>query len=131
MSINDVMDDLSIFIVAGHETTAHAMSLFLYCMATNKNIENEARQEVDKILGERRIPEYDDIPKFLFLKNCVYESMRMFPIVPKNFRVLTSDQEVGKYKIPAGTHFWCSIYSMNRNPKYWENPEKISPRTFQ
>jgi len=132
MTLEEVVDDLAITVVAGHETTAHAMSFFLYCMAMNKNIENEARQEVDNILGERKIPEYDDIKKLSYFKNCVYESMRMYPISTKTCRVLSEDQVVGefKFKIPAGTSVWFSYNSMNHNPKHWEDPEKFIPERF-
>jgi len=130
MTFEDVVEDLAIMVVGGHETTAHSMGFFLYCMAMNKNIENEARQEVDNILGERKIPEYDDIKKLTYFKNCVYESMRMYPVTPKSWRILSSEQDVGGFKIPAGTSVWFSYNSMNNNPKHWENPEKFIPERF-
>jgi len=132
MTMEEVMDNLAMTIVAGHETTAHTISFFLYCMATNKDIANEARKEVDSILGERRIPELDDMKTFekSYLKNCLHETLRMFPVVAKTFRVLSSDQDVGGFKIPAETSVWFSYYSMNHNPKHWENPEKFIPERF-
>ncbi|RUS21135.1 cytochrome P450 [Endogone sp. FLAS-F59071] len=134
LSDQELRDNLAIFFVAGHDTTANALSSAIYFLATNKNVQQKAREEALAILGdapEDVFPDVDQTKQFSYINQIIKESLRMFPpasaVLPRR---TTADVDLGPYHIPKGSLVSMDIYAMHHNPVNWENPDHFDPGRF-
>lgn len=74
-------------------------------------------------------PHRADLKSLEYLKYCIKESMRLFPPVSGNGRVLAEDMEIEGHMMPKGTALGTSIYTVHRHPDFWENPNVSSKVT--
>ena len=65
----------------------------------------------------------EDLKRLEYLKYCIKESMRLFPPVCGNGRVLSAPTEICGFKLPEGTSLGTNIYAVHRHPDFWENPD--------
>jgi cytochrome P450 len=136
MSDKQVRDEVMTIFIAGHETTANALTWTFYLLSQNQDVETKLHNEIDSVLGDgsggddnvgNRIPTADDIPKLQYTENVLRESMRLYPPVWTIGRHVENDYSVGGYTIPAGSSILMSQYVMHHNPKYYEEPERFNP----
>lgn len=100
-------------ILAAGDTTAYTMEWLLYLIAKNRDVQQKLRN--------------DPNPNIL-LKNCLRETLRLYPVAPFITRYLPSDTTIsGRYKIPKGTLVIMSLYTIGRNANYFKNPEVFNP----
>eukprot|EP00029_Vermamoeba_vermiformis_P013765 TRINITY_DN8693_c0_g1_i1.p1 TRINITY_DN8693_c0_g1~~TRINITY_DN8693_c0_g1_i1.p1 ORF type:complete len:500 (-),score=124.07 TRINITY_DN8693_c0_g1_i1:58-1524(-) len=131
MSEDEIVSENVIFLVAGHETTAHSMTWFMYHTANNPEWITKLQQEVDEVTKGKEFPEYDDLSRMTVLDMVVKESMRMSPVTPGgSVREMTDDVQLGPYFIGKGTAIMAPIHLMNRNPKVFPDPERFNPERF-
>ena len=122
-------------LVAGHETTASAMTWTLYLMVQNPHTMQKAKEEVDRVLGEdKRAPDLAGYKGLQYLTRCVNESMRLYPHPPVLLRrALVEDvlpYKNGAYKVRRGQDVMLSIYNIHRSPDVWEQPNDFVPERF-
>jgi cytochrome P450 len=135
MSDKQVRDEVMTIFIAGHETTANALTWTFYLLSQNQDIETKLHDEINSVLGDgssrnnvgNRIPTADDIPKLQYTEKVLRESMRLYPPVWTIGRRVENDYSVGEYTIPAGSSILMSQYVMHRNPKYYDQPEQFNP----
>eukprot|EP00899_Mesostigma_viride_P021344 jgi/Mesvir1/29210/Mv08628-RA.1 len=131
-------DDLMTMLIAGHETTAAVLTWAMFELCQNHDIMLKARDEVDRVLGDDRMPTMEDARKLPYLRLIVAETLRLYPEPPLLIRRCIQDDvlpgaHMGRpdgYKIPAGTDFFLSCYNIHRNPALWKNPDKFWPERF-
>jgi cytochrome P450 len=103
----ELVSNLAVFFVAGHETTAGATASFMYYLAVNPEIQDKARQEVLSVLGdapEDVIPLDTELNQMTYLNDCIRETMRINPPTSGNIpRIVTEDTNFGGYFIPKST----------------------------
>jgi cytochrome P450 len=116
-------------IFAGHETTATALSWTWWLLGTNAEAERRLHEELDGVLGGR-MPEFGDLPNLPYTRMVFQEAMRLYPPAWAISRRAIEDDEVGGYRIPAGTTVLVSPYVTHRNLRYWEDPEIFDPDRF-
>ncbi|CEI87192.1 hypothetical protein RMCBS344292_01611 [Rhizopus microsporus] len=130
----ELISNIAVFFVAGHETTASATSSFLYYLATHPNIQEKARKEVLSILGddpEDIIPTDKELKQMDYLNNCIKETMRANPPTSGNLpRVASRDTQIGNVFVPRGTMINLELYSAHHMDKYWDLPEVFNPDRF-
>jgi cytochrome P450 family 2 subfamily J len=114
--------------LGGIDTSAATMEFFAGAMANNPDIQRRIHDEIDSVLGERK-PTLEDEQKLPLLCATLKEVMRMYPVGGVS-RVSSEEITLGKYKFPSGTHFGFSLYSLQRNPKYWNHPDEFIPERF-
>jgi len=132
MSELDLQSTLRVLVIAGYETTAHSLSWFLYCLSIYPEYQKKLQNEVDSILGNEKLPTPNHLGEMKLLTCFIFESMRMFPVVPfGGQRLLAEDTTLSGYAIPKGTEVWVDTYSVHRNPKYWDNPNEFFPERFE
>lgn len=102
-------------ILAAGDTTAYTMEWLLYLIAKNQHIQNELRQNLQK----------EVFP--ILLKNCVKETLRLYPVAPFITRYLPTNSTISGYFIPKDTLVIMSLYTIGRNPQYFKNPETFNP----
>ncbi|TKY45518.1 Isoleucine N-monooxygenase 1 [Spatholobus suberectus] len=114
--------------LGGADNPSNAVECALAEMINQPDLLQRATEEVDKVVGKQRMVQESDISKLNFVKACVREAFRLYPIVPFNPpRVSTNDTMVGNYFTPKGSHVLLSRQGLGRNPKVWNEPYKFKP----
>ncbi|CAG8610439.1 21505_t:CDS:10 [Dentiscutata erythropus] len=132
LSDTELRHNLAVFMLAGHETTAIALSTILYLLSTYKNIQEKAREEVLRILGDNLIPSAEQHKSLKYLNMIIHENLRLYPPAPTLiYRELTEDLKFKNSIIPAGTIIELFLYGIHHSPKLWDNPEEFLPERFE
>ncbi|HYJ20597.1 MAG TPA: cytochrome P450 [Solirubrobacterales bacterium] len=129
LPLKRVRDEACTFMLAGHETTANAMSWTWYLLALNHGARERMLAEVDEVLGERR-PTVEDMAKLPWTTACVLEAMRMFSpawIVP---RVCVEEDVIDGHRIPKGATVIMPINTLHHDERFWEQPDVFDPTRF-
>ncbi|KPN29578.1 cytochrome P450 119 [Halolamina pelagica] len=126
MDDTEVRDHLVTFLLAGHETTALALTYTLYCLATHPDEQAAVAAEVAK-LDDR--PGMDDsLPR---TGRAIREAMRCYPPVHLVMREAVADDTVGGYHVPAGSLVLCSQWATHRRPGLWDDPGSFRPDRWE
>ncbi|HKD47332.1 MAG TPA: cytochrome P450, partial [Rhizomicrobium sp.] len=129
MSPQDLIHNMQFFIVAGHETTALAISWALYLLANTPHHQERARREAQGQLAGRAVAAAD-VPAMPFIKQVLEEAMRLYPPVGLLARtVLEKDELCGRIMRPNDTVF-LPIWALHRHQLLWENPDQFDPNRF-
>ena len=126
MSDEQLRDEMMTIILAGHETTALALSWTFYLLSKHPEVETKLTAELERVLGGRS-PTVEDLPKLTYTDVVVKESMRLYPPAWGIGREALEDCEVGGYHVPAKTQLFISQYVVHRLPHSFENPETFDP----
>jgi cytochrome P450 len=129
MSAQEVRDHVITIFMAGHETTAMAMTWTLYLLSQHPVEEAKLHAELDSVLAGR-VPTSDDVSKLTYTRMVVEESMRIYPPVPSMEREALADDTLGGRRIPAGSTVMISPWVLHRHKKLWENPGRFDPERF-
>ena len=124
-----VRDEALTFMLAGHETTANAMSWFWYLMAVHADARERMLAEVDDVLGGRR-PTADDLGRLPWTTACLQESQRYFSAVWIIARRAIQDDVIGEHHIRRGTTVIIPIHHIHHDPRWWPDPERFDPSRF-
>jgi cytochrome P450 len=129
MSNRQLRDELITLLIAGHDTTALALTWTIYLLARHHQAELELHAELVNELGGR-IPEANDLTKLPYNRMVIEEAMRLYPPVWVMARRSRNDDEINGYYIPANTTITIPQYVTHRHPELWENPESFEPEHF-
>jgi cytochrome P450 len=128
-----VRDEALTFMLAGHETTANAMSWFWYLMALHTDARDRMLAEVDAVLGARR-PVAEDLGNLPWTTACLQESQRYFSAVWTIARRAIDDDVIGgpsaAHHIRRGTTILIPIHHIHHDPRWWPDPETFDPGRF-
>lgn len=116
-------------VMAGHETTAKALTWTLHLLDTHPEIRQQLIEEIDRVLGGRE-PRATDLPDLPRCRRAVQEAMRLYPPVWLIARRAVADDVLDGYRVPAGRLVCISPYTLHRHPRYWEAPEEFRPDRF-
>ena len=126
MDDQQLRDEVMTFLLAGHETTALALSWTWYLLSQNQQVEHKLHQELDRVLGGR-VPTVSDLSSLTYTERVIKESMRLYPPAWSVARTVINDFELGGYRIPAGANVVMSQWIMHRDPRFFSDPEKFDP----
>jgi cytochrome P450 len=129
LPLRRVRDEVTTFMLAGHETTANALAWMWYLLALNTEARDRMLAEVDAVLGDRR-PTVDDVARLPWTSACFEEAMRFFPpawVIP---RVCVEDDEIAGRRIPKGSTVIIPIHRIHHDPRFWPDPEVFDPSRF-
>lgn len=124
-----IRNEMGTFFFAGHETTSNTLSWAWYLLSQNPDAEAKLHEEVDAVLNGR-IATIDDISHLPYTRNVINETMRLYPAAWATSRQPSSDDQVGPYKLPAGSNIFLAFYAIHRHPRYWHNPNAFDPDRF-
>jgi len=128
MSDEQIRDEVMTIFLAGHETTANALTWTYYLLSENPLIETRLQEELYSIFGNSRTPiAVDDVPKLQYTEKVLTESMRLFPPAWALGRQAIDDYKVEGYNIPKGSIILMSQYVMHRDPRYFPEPDRFYP----
>jgi cytochrome P450 len=126
MSDVQVRDEAMTIFLAGHETTANALTWTWYLLSTAPHVEAKLHAEVDRVLQGRR-PRMADIASLPFIERVVTESMRLYPPAWLIGRRAIADYELGPYVVPARTILVMSPFVTQRDGRFYTDPERFDP----
>ena len=124
-----VRDEALVFMIAGHETTANALSWFWYLMAINPDARQRMLDEIDTVLAGRRV-DLAALDKLPWTTACVMESQRLFSAVPLILRTALADDMIDGHRIRKGTTVIIPIHYIHHDERLWDNPEAFDPHRF-
>ncbi|GAC1377890.1 MAG: cytochrome P450 [Hymenobacter sp.] len=124
-----VLDEALILLVAGHETSANALTWLTYLLAHQPAEAAGIRTEMDAVLAGRA-PTFEDLPRLGKALHAVQEAMRYYPPAWLVDRVAVADDTYRGLPIPKGTLFSLYFYGLHHDEKYWPNPETFRPARF-
>jgi len=130
MSDEQIRDEVLTMLIAGHETTAVALSWTWYLLAKHPEVAATLHAELDRVLGGRT-PSLEDVPALPYTRMVLDEVMRLYPPAYLLDRVTTEPWDNGKFTVPKGSYIFMSPYLMQRHPKYWEDPEAFRPERWE
>jgi cytochrome P450 len=126
MTDKQLRDEVLTFLLAGHETTALALSWTWHLLSQHPEVEQKLHSELDHVLCGRA-PAFSDLPALPYTDTVIKESMRLYPPAWSLARTVVSEIEVRGYRIPAGSNLVMSQWIMHRDPRYFSNPENFDP----
>lgn len=129
MNDRQLRDEVITLFIAGHETTANALSWAWYLLATHPQVEAKLYSELDEVLGGRT-PHAADLPNLPYTRMVIDETLRLYPPAWITNRFAVKEDVVCGYSIPAGALVAISPYAMHRNELFWEQPDDFIPERF-
>ncbi|GJJ06243.1 hypothetical protein Clacol_000434 [Clathrus columnatus] len=131
--------NMFLFLLAGHETTAHSLAYTLGLLAIHEDEQEKLYRHIIDNLGGVEIPSYEQMGRFSYVLATFYEALRLFPIVPALSKQAAEDTTIPKRKsdggiehipVPKDSHILLNIIALHYHPKYWSDPEKFDPSRF-
>ena len=129
MSDKQLRDEALTIFLAGHETTANALSWTWYLLSQNPDAETELHAELDRVLNGRS-PALDDIPNLKCTEAVLSESMRLYPPAWAIGRLALKEYSAGEYLLPKGSLVILSPYATHRDARLFPNPERFDLRRW-
>ncbi|MDO7876777.1 cytochrome P450 [Hymenobacter sp. ASUV-10] len=129
MPLERVVDEALILVVAGHETSANALSWLLYLLAGHPEEAALIRQEAHTTLGTAK-PSFAELPQLGRALWAVQETMRLYPPAWMLDRVALADDEYQGRRIAKGTMFSLYLHGLHHDPKHWPAPLTFQPLRF-
>lgn len=121
--------EISLFLLAGHETTATALTWAFHELSRHPEIESRLLEELRRVLNGRA-PTLEDLPKLEYTRAVLEETMRLYPPAWGVARLAVEDDVVDGYAIPRGANVMVFSYGIQRDAKYWPEPERFNPNRF-
>jgi cytochrome P450 len=134
MTDRQLRDELVTLFLAGHETTAIALTWTFHLLGQNPRAEALLQKEVDEVLGTgvtaRDLPTFEDLERMPYARMVADEALRLYPPAYVFSRRAAGDDQLGPYRMPAGAHIVISPYALHRRPDYWPEPDGFWPERF-
>jgi cytochrome P450 len=129
MSDKQLRDEMMTMFLAGQDTTAHALSWTWYLLARHPDVEAKLLEELHRVLAGRA-PRAIDLPNLPYTEMIVREAIRLFPPAPFFARQPAEDVTVGEWEIPKGSLIVVSTYALQRDPRFFTEPDQFNPDRF-
>ena len=129
MTDQQVRDEALTLFLAGHETTANALTWTWYLLSQHPEVEQRLHHEIDEVLGDRA-PELSDVPNLRYAEMIFSEALRLYPPAWAIGRMATGPFELGGIEIPAKSICILSPYLVQRDPRWFADPEKFDPERW-
>ncbi len=129
MNDQQVRDEAMTIFVAGHETTANAMSWTWYLLSQHPEAEAKLHAELDEVLGDRD-PTMADLPRLAYTEKVIHESLRLYPPAWMIGRRAVAACQLGGYDIPARAIVLMSQFILHRDARYFPDPLRFAPERW-
>ncbi|MGB2913662.1 MAG: cytochrome P450, partial [Pyrinomonadaceae bacterium] len=130
MTNEQVRDEVMTLFLAGHETTANALTWTFYLLSQNPEAETKLHAELDAVLNGRAAT-IDDLAALKYTEHVLAESMRLYPPAWAIGRFAVADHELGGYTIPKGSTVLCSPFILHHDARFWDNANDFNPERWE
>lgn len=122
-------DELLTLLLAGHETTSHALSWTFHLLAQAPEVEHKLHAEIDRVLGLRP-PTWSDLPRLVYAEQVLSEALRLYPPAYVVLRTCAQPAQIGPYPVAVGTDVVLWIYHTHHDARWFPDPERFDPERF-
>lgn len=129
MTDRQVRDEAMTIFLAGHETTAVALSWTWYLLSRHPRVAARLHEELDRVLGGR-LPTVEDVAALRYTEMVLSESMRLFPPAWILGREATEDMELAGWEVPNGATVLTPPWVVHRDPRWWPEPRAFGPERW-
>ena len=126
MNDKQLRDEVITLFLAGHETTANALTWTWVLLARHPEVEQHLHEEIDAVLGQRA-PAAADVSRLPYTRAVLAESMRLYPPAWTMGRRAAADYRWAGHEIPAGSLILMSQWVVHRDPRFWPDPDRFDP----
>ncbi len=126
MTDQQIRDETLTLFLAGHETTANALTWTWFLLSQNPEAESKLHAEIDRVLAGR-LPVFEDLPQLRYSEMVFSEALRLYPPAWGIGRRAIRDYRIGDYTIPARSIILMSPYVVHRDPRWFSQPEQFDP----
>lgn len=125
----ELIDQLGVFFLAGHETTASALTWAMFIAAECPEVAQRIRAEVEDVAGTGEIG-FEAVKRLTYTRNVFKESMRLYPPITFIPRVAAEATTIGRYKVKRGAMIMIAPWTIHRHEKLWRDPHRFDPDRF-
>lgn len=125
-STDEMVDQVAIFFLAGHETSASALAWALYLMALFPEWQDRVAQEAPGLTGV-----FEQVSKLRVTRDVFRETLRLYPPVPMMVRQAQGPERFRDREVPRGAQLVISPWHLHRHTRLWDNPDGFDPERWQ
>jgi cytochrome P450 len=129
MGDHQLRDEIMTIFFAGHETTAEALTWAWWLLAQHPEALARLENELEHVLAGQP-PTAADLPRLVYTQMVWQETLRLYPPVWIFPRAAREEDEIGGYRIPAGSLIFPCQFLTHRHPEFWTDPERFDPERF-
>ena len=126
----ELLDQIAMLFLAGHETSATAMAWSLYLLANCPHVQDRAHEEATKVFGEKR-PAFEHMKRLGLTRDVFREAMRLYPPVAFVARDSVRTEQLMNKVVEPGSVVFVSPWLMHRHSQHWEHPDSFDPDRFE
>jgi cytochrome P450 len=127
LSDEEIRDQVLVFLLAGHETTATALTSAIYRLGRHPEVRERLRAEVDAVGG---VPTAEQAAALTYTTMVLKETLRLYPSAATVGRRAVADDEIDGHLITAGSDVLVSPWIVHRHPEHWPDPLRFDPERF-
>ncbi len=124
----EMVDQVAIFFLAGHETSASAMAWALYLLALYPQVQDQVAAEAVSLPDA---PDFSSLSRLKFTRDVFRETLRLYPPVPMMVRENTCPEEMRDRHVAPGAQMVLSPWHLHRHERIWPNPDEFEPARWQ
>ena len=124
-----ILSEMLTLFSAGYDTTSGGLSWAIYYLASHPEIQERLRAEVRREVGARP-PEWDDLERLPFTEAVFNEAIRLNAPVHTISRTNVEEDQLGEYRLPAGSLLMLSLHGANRSSRHWDQPDVFNPDRY-
>lgn len=126
----EILTNAANVFAGGMDTTANTLSFLLHLVSTHPSVQERLHEEVVRTVGTSGTVTAAALQNMHYVKGCVKEAMRLYPVAPVNIRKIDKDITLYNYKIPANTTYMIPTWSIGRDANYFDDPMSFKPERW-
>ncbi|MEL6241231.1 MAG: cytochrome P450 [Pseudomonadota bacterium] len=124
--VREMVDQVAIFFLAGHETSASALAWALYLLALNPDWQNQVAEEAGSLEND-----FSTMARLPLTRDVFREALRLYPPVPMMVRETTRAERFRDRDVPKGSQIVVSPWHLHRHTRLWDRPDEFDPARWQ
>ncbi|EJD42946.1 cytochrome P450 [Auricularia subglabra TFB-10046 SS5] len=126
-----IANAVGVIYLGGAETTVAVINAFIMCMILHPDKQKKAQEEIDRVLGHGRLPEFGDRTALPYVESVLLEVYRLYPVLPSAIpRRVMEDDEYQGMRIPKGAMVIPNAWSILRDARLYPKPEEFLPERY-
>ena len=126
---DEIIDQLGVFFLAGHETTASSLTWAFFILSQQPAVVARMRAEIERVVGDGPVL-LEHTKRLTYVRNMFRETLRLYPPITFIPRVALHDTTIGGRRVRKGTMLMIAPWSMHRHKKMWTHPDRFDPDRF-
>ncbi|MEM6661567.1 MAG: cytochrome P450 [Pseudomonadota bacterium] len=127
----EMADQMAIFFLAGHETSASALAWALYMIANVPDVQDRMAAEAAQVFNGETAAAFSDLRRLAFTRDVFRETLRLYPPVPMMIREATCPEQMRDKDVAPGSPIIVSSWHMGRHERVWDRPHEFDPDRWQ